>query len=73
MTTRPSCGGPFSLQPKRVYLEVGYAWGCRVPTVLLAHEVNDLKFDVKGQRCIIYTSIRHLQEMLRRELEGLRL
>jgi hypothetical protein len=56
-----------------VYLEVGYAWGCRVPTVLLAREVNDLKFDVKGQRCIVYTSIRHLEEMLRRELEGLRL
>jgi hypothetical protein len=56
-----------------VYLEVGYAWGCRVPTVLLAHQVNDLKFDVKGQRCIIYTSIRHLEEMLRRELEGLQL
>jgi hypothetical protein len=54
-----------------VYLEVGYAWGCRVPTVLLAKEVTDLKFDVKGQRCIVYKSIKHLEDALRNELRGL--
>jgi hypothetical protein len=54
-----------------VYLEVGYAWGCRVPTVLLVRETNDLKFDVKGQRCIVYKSIKQLEESLRLELAGL--
>jgi hypothetical protein len=33
-----------------VYLEVGYAWGCGVPTVLLVNDTDDLKFDVRGQR-----------------------
>jgi hypothetical protein len=54
-----------------VYLEVGYAWGCRVPTVLLARDANDLKFDVKSQRCVLYKSIKSLEEALRRELQGL--
>jgi hypothetical protein len=54
-----------------VYLEVGYAWGCRVPTVLLARDANDLKFDVKSQRCILYKSIKSLEEALRRDLQGL--
>jgi hypothetical protein len=54
-----------------VYLEVGYAWGCRVPTVLLAQDVNDLKFDVKGQRCLLYKSIRNLEELLCNELRGI--
>ncbi|MGH6847736.1 MAG: hypothetical protein ACREC0_09920 [Methylocella sp.] len=54
-----------------VYLEVGYAWGCRIPTVLLARDTNDLKFDVKSQRCILYKSIKSLEESLRGELLGL--
>jgi hypothetical protein len=54
-----------------VYLEVGYAWGCRVPTVLLARQADDLKFDVKSQRCILYESIHALEDELRRELQGL--
>ena len=54
-----------------VYLEVGYAWGCRVPTVLLTREANDLKFDVIGQRCIVYKSIKQLEKSLRIELQGL--
>ena len=41
-----------------VYLEVGYAWGRKVPTVLVTREADDLKFDVKGQRCIARRSIR---------------
>jgi hypothetical protein len=56
-----------------VYLEVGYAWGCRVPTVLVARDAGDLKFDVKGQRCILYKSIKHLEDALRHELQGLSL
>jgi hypothetical protein len=54
-----------------VYLEVGYAWGCRIPTVLLARDTNDLKFDVKSQRCILYKSIKSLEESLHGELLGL--
>lgn len=51
-----------------VYLEVGYAWGCRVPTVLLVRKPDELKFDVKGQRYIVYKSIHELEEALSREL-----
>jgi hypothetical protein len=31
----------------------------------------ELKFDVKGQRCLVYKSIKHLEEILGRELEAL--
>ena len=54
-----------------VYLEVGYAWGRQVPTVLLVKESNDLKFDVKGQRYIAYKSIKQLEDSLRVELAEL--
>lgn len=55
-----------------VYLEVGYAWGCGRPTVLLCRDATELKFDVKSQRCLIYKKIKDLEESLKRELEGLR-
>jgi hypothetical protein len=55
-----------------VYLEVGYAWGKGIPTVLLARDEADLKFDVKGQRCLVYSSIRKLEELLTQELARLR-
>ena len=55
-----------------VYLEVGYAWGLGKPTVLIAQDVQELKFDVKGQKCIIYSGIRELEEKLGEELLGLR-
>ena len=54
-----------------VYLEVGYAWGKGIPTVLLAKDSDDLKFDVKTQRCIAYKSIKHLEESLASELKAL--
>jgi hypothetical protein len=54
-----------------VYLEVGYAWGKGIPTVLLARNAADLRFDVKGQRCLVYKSIRNLEESLTRELKAL--
>lgn len=56
-----------------VYLEVGYAWGCGVPTVLLIQEdqLPSLRFDVAGQRCIPYSSIRNLEEKLASELAAL--
>jgi hypothetical protein len=43
-----------------VFLEVGFAWGLGIPTVLLTRSVDDLPFDVRGQRCIVYDSIRGL-------------
>lgn len=55
-----------------VYLEVGYAWGKGIPTILLAERPEDLEFDVKGQRTLVYSSIRDLEEKLARELRNLR-
>ena len=55
-----------------VYLEVGYAWGIGRPTILLIRDdVKDLKFDVRGQRCLVYKGIKHLEETLARELSAL--
>jgi hypothetical protein len=55
-----------------VYLEVGYAWGRGVNTVLLVAHGDELKFDVRAQRCWIFRSIRHLEELLTAELTSLR-
>jgi hypothetical protein len=55
-----------------VYLEVGYAWGVDVPTVLLIDQADDLKFDVQGQRCIPYGTIHDLEQKLTTELINLR-
>lgn len=52
-----------------VYLEVGYAWGCDVPTLLLCRNPDELKFDVKSQRCLIYSSINDLRKKLSAELK----
>ena len=54
-----------------VYLEVGYAWGKSVPTVLLVKSTPDLKFDVRGQRYIVYSSIKDLEDKLANELASL--
>jgi len=54
-----------------VYLEVGYAWGCGVPTVLLVRDPESLKFDVRGQRCLVYKYIKDLEDSLRKELQRL--
>lgn len=54
-----------------VYLEVGFAWGCNIPTVLVVRRGEELKFDVRTQRCIQYDTIKELEEALARELEGL--
>ncbi|MGB7250146.1 MAG: hypothetical protein WBC73_14500 [Phormidesmis sp.] len=55
-----------------VYLEVGYAWGRNRQTVLLIRDTEDLKFDVQGQKCILYKNIQNLEDLLRQELEGLK-
>jgi hypothetical protein len=55
-----------------VYLEVGYAWGCGIPTVLVVRDVNELKFDVQGQRCLVYKKIKDLEHKLHEELSEIR-
>lgn len=55
-----------------VYLEVGYAWGKERPTILLARAEEELRFDVRGQRCLKYERIIDLKEALTRELTALR-
>jgi hypothetical protein len=54
-----------------VFLEVGYAWGCDVPTVLMSRKGTDLKFDVHGQHCLFYSGIRDAEELLTKELLAL--
>jgi hypothetical protein len=54
-----------------VFLEVGFAWGAGIPTILLAPEGQKLPFDVQGQRCLFYKSIRALEESLGNELTDL--
>jgi hypothetical protein len=54
-----------------VYLEVGFAWGCGKPTVLLVRDTNDLRFDVRTQRCLVYKKIKDLESLLRTELANL--
>ena len=55
-----------------VYLEVGYAWGLGVPTILLVSEATDLRFDTRGQRCLVYDgSIKRLEDLLTKELANL--
>jgi hypothetical protein len=54
-----------------VYLEVGYAWGRNRPTILLVRDLDQLRFDVRGHRCLIYERIRDLEEQLTRELARL--
>lgn len=56
-----------------VYLEVGFAWGCGIPTVLLAKRADELRFDTKGQRCLTYAKIKELEQKLAAELQSLNL
>jgi hypothetical protein len=55
-----------------VYLEVGYAWGIGVKTVLVVKSTEHLKFDVRGQRCLVYKKIKDLEDSLTLELKQLR-
>jgi hypothetical protein len=54
-----------------VYLEVGYAWGKDRPTLLLAKKSDELKFDVRGQRCIVYKNIADLAKKIEADLAAL--
>jgi hypothetical protein len=54
-----------------VSLEVGYAWGTEVPTILVRKDGEPSKFDVQSQRTLLYRSIKELEEMLHGEIKGL--
>jgi hypothetical protein len=54
-----------------VHLELGYAWGKGIPTVPLLKEGGDLCFDVRGQKCIMYRTIKDLEVALSKELRML--
>jgi len=54
-----------------VYLEIGYAWGKARPTLLVVRKGEDLKFDVQGQRCIVYKNINDLAKNLEKDLTAL--
>jgi hypothetical protein len=54
-----------------VFLEIGLAWGMGQPTVLMAKKGSDLPFDVRGQKCLHYTSIANLRTLLTSELNAL--
>ena len=60
-----------SMANPNVYLEVGYAWGRGIDTVLIVPQGDDLKFDVRSQRRLVFRSIRHLKELLGAELSAL--
>lgn len=55
-----------------VHLELGYAWGKNVPTILVLRDGEELSFDVRGQRCLKYRNIKNLQNELTEELARLR-
>lgn len=55
-----------------VYLEIGFAWGRSVPTVLLCTDnCEDLAFDIRGHRVIRYGRIQDLEAKLNAELGDL--
>ncbi len=56
-----------------VYLEVGYAWGKSRPTLLIMKAGEQLKFDVIGQRCIFYKSIKDLRSKIEADLAEMHL
>jgi hypothetical protein len=55
-----------------VYLEVGYAWGKGRPTLLLSQNLEELTFDVKSQRCILYKTIKELAKKLEADLSAMK-
>lgn len=56
-----------------VYLEVGYAWGREIPTIIIAREGEDLHFDVSRHKCLFYRNIKHLAKALTSLIEQLQL
>lgn len=55
-----------------VFLEVGYAWGKGCPTILIAHQAQELPFDIRNHKCLKYSSIKKLEESLSKEISELK-
>jgi hypothetical protein len=75
MTTRIAASrlvvADLTMSNPNVYLEVGYAWGRNVPTLLLCRDTHELKFDVQGQKCLRYKSAYDLSGKLKSTLPEL--
>jgi hypothetical protein len=54
-----------------VYLEIGFAWGCNRPTLLVLREPEEPTFNARGHRYLTYRSIKDLEAKLVAELQGL--
>ncbi len=59
-----------SLNPN-VFLEIGYAWGREVPTILLIHEDESVPFDVSTEKLTSYKRIYQLKEELAEQLRAI--
>lgn len=55
-----------------VYLELGYAWGVGKPVVLVASGEQDLMFNVRSEKCVMYDEVAQLRRLLNKELKQLR-
>jgi len=55
-----------------VHVELGYAWGCGVPTILLLKEGETPCFDVRGQKHLPYRTIKEVETKLTDELRRLK-
>jgi hypothetical protein len=51
-----------------VFYEVGYAHAKRKPSILLTNSVENIPFDLRNRRHIVYSSIRDLKEKLLKDL-----
>jgi nucleoside 2-deoxyribosyltransferase len=57
-----------TLERPNVYLEVGYAWGLNKPVILLAREGQRLHFDLSHHKCLFYTRIGKLADVLEKHV-----
>lgn len=54
-----------------VFLEVGYSWALKKPTLLVLHEHQDAPFDVRSQKIIRYARLGQLKGLLATSLGSL--
>jgi len=68
-TARVVVAGPVRASANVLSRSWGFAWGSNVPTVLLCQEDHELKFDVQGERCLRYASIRNVERTANARVE----
>ena len=54
-----------------VYLELGYAWGHEILTILMIREGDKVPFNVQGQRLLKYDTVAELSSKMEKEIESL--